>query len=75
MPNVPEDHLAPCPFCGSRASYERIGTPRVSCIIVCDSCGCTLETGEEWNCGTQWNSRVSVERALADRDDGQTLRG
>lgn len=55
--NVPESGLLPCPFCGGRASYDRVGTARQSCIISCDSCGCTLETGEVWSCGQRWNQR------------------
>lgn len=63
MANVAEDQLAPCPFCGGKAKYERLGTGRVSCIIQCEDCGCTLETGEVWNCGLAWNTRWSAERA------------
>lgn len=67
MPNVPEDQLAPCPFCGGKPHYERLGTSRVSCIIQCDDCCCTLETGEVWDCGKKWNTRWSIERAEAER--------
>jgi hypothetical protein len=71
MTSVPEKQLAPCPFCGGVPFYERMGTARVSCIIVCAECGCKLETGEVWDCGTQWNTRVSIERAYADHTPGQ----
>lgn len=51
--------LKPCPFCGGDAEFERHGTTRQSCIIVCDNCGCTLETGETGeHCGDLWNTRV-----------------
>ena len=64
---VPEYKLLPCPFCGSRAEYERIGTSRVSCIITCTDCGCSLETGETFDSGHHWNKRVpdtTYQRAL-----------
>lgn len=57
MPNIPEDELLPCPFCGGRATYERMGSARHSCIIECGHCGCSMETGEIWSCGEQWNTR------------------
>lgn len=56
---IAEDKLLPCPFCGSRAEYERIGTTLVSCIVVCTDCSCRLETGETWNSGHRWNERAS----------------
>lgn len=49
--------LLPCPFCGGTASIERYGDRRQSTIYQCDNCGCSLETGEEWGHGTQWNER------------------
>jgi hypothetical protein len=55
--NIPEDELLPCPFCGAKPRYERLGNARRSCIIVCDYCGCTLETGEVFDCGHRWNTR------------------
>lgn len=66
MPIVPEDQLAPCPFCGAKAEYERLGTHRTSCVIACTMCGCNLETGETFNCGTAWNTRWSPERAVSE---------
>lgn len=60
--NVPETELLPCPFCGGKASYERMGSARQSCIISCDSCACTLETGEVWSCGQRWNERVNQQQ-------------
>jgi len=56
--NVPQDELLPCPFCGGRAEYGRMGSLKKSCVIVCSECGCTLETGEIWMCGQRWNTRV-----------------
>ena len=54
------EKLLPCPFCGSEAEFERIGYRRKSTIVTCTSCGCSLETGEEWNHGRQWNTRAAV---------------
>lgn len=52
--------LAPCPFCGGYAEFERMGGPRHSCIVACVECGCRLETNEVWpNSGKQWNRRVT----------------
>ena len=65
MSNVPENELKPCPFCGGNASFERVGTARVSCIISCDDCGCTLETGEVWNCGQTWNRRHATPETVS----------
>lgn len=50
--------LKPCPFCQGSASIERFGDRRQSTIYSCDWCGCTLETGEEWGYGDQWNQRT-----------------
>lgn len=50
--------LLPCPFCGGEAEFERMGTPRQSCIVACTDCGGRLETSEEGAaCGSQWNDR------------------
>ena len=51
--------LRPCPFCGcDDIEITRFGTPKVSCIIECSNCGCTLETNEVGvNCGDIWNIR------------------
>lgn len=49
--------LKPCPFCGEKASIERVGDRRQSTIYSCDGCGCRLETGEEWGHGGGWNKR------------------
>lgn len=53
-----ETQLLPCPFCGSEAIFERRGTARQSCIVVCTNCGCRHESGDEegWN-GSSWNDR------------------
>ncbi|QIG75674.1 hypothetical protein EVC20_103 [Rhizobium phage RHph_Y2_17_1] len=61
--------LDPCPFCGDSASIERLGDRRQSTIYRCDNCACSLETGEEWEHGKDWNKRAykitdeMVERA------------
>ncbi|HEV7286687.1 MAG TPA: hypothetical protein VGN75_17685, partial [Kaistia sp.] len=51
--------LAPCPFCGNEAEIERLGDRRQSTIYSCTFCGCSLETGEEWGHGTDWNRRAA----------------
>ena len=52
--------LLPCPFCGEAAYFERHGSNRKSCIVSCQSCGCSLETGETGHdCGGMWNTRAS----------------
>lgn len=50
--------LKHCPFCGKNATVERVGDRRQSTIYSCDCCGCTLETGEEWDHGRDWNRRA-----------------
>ncbi len=51
--------LLPCPFCGSDAEFERVGTPRQSTIVSCTSCAAMLESNEEWDHGRFWNTRMS----------------
>lgn len=55
--SVLEKDLLPCPFCGGKATYARIGTGTYSCIIECSNCGCMLETTETWASGQSWNTR------------------
>ncbi|WP_439606823.1 Lar family restriction alleviation protein [Hydrogenophaga sp.] len=54
------EKLAPCPFCGSTgAQFERIGTPRQSCIVACNNCGARHESSDEGlACGSSWNDRA-----------------
>jgi hypothetical protein len=47
--------LKPCPFCGGEAEFERLGTPRQSCIVQCTNCACTYSSNETFDCGTLWN--------------------
>jgi hypothetical protein len=54
--------LSPCPFCGGKAEFEQIGNRRRSTIVTCTNCGCTLETGEEWGQGSQWNTRIDTTK-------------
>ena len=56
-------NLRPCPFCGKEAHIERKGDRRQSTIYRCNFCGCSLETGEEWGFGTQWNDRSGAAKA------------
>lgn len=53
-----ERDLCPCPFCGGAAEFERRGTPRQSCIVVCSECGAKHESGDTWNSGYSWNQRA-----------------
>ena len=58
--------LKPCPFCGGKPEIERPGTRRASMIIVCQQCGCRVESGdiagltieENW----AWNARPDIRR-------------
>lgn len=59
--------LLPCPFCGGKAEFERIGNRRQSTIVTCTKCGASLETGEEWGQGRAWNTRH--RQALSDTSD------
>lgn len=55
--------LLPCPFCGDdEPEFERMGTGRVSCIVICTNCGCRHDSGDsgEHN-GTSWNRRPKEE--------------
>jgi len=55
--------LKPCPFCGGKSDFKRIGTSRTSCIIECEDCGCRLESNESYeNSGDQWNKRVELNK-------------
>jgi len=56
-----EMKLLPCPFCGNEhPDYERVGTPRQSCIVACGNCGCRHESGDEGeHNGSSWNTRAS----------------
>jgi len=60
--------LLPCPFCGSEAEIERYGDRRRSTIYQCTSCSCSLETGEEWGHGRQWNERADISTAIASHE-------
>lgn len=55
--------LAPCPFCGRSATIEQIGNSWQSTIYQCDNCGCSLETGEEFDHGKLWNTRAPIPEA------------
>jgi Lar family restriction alleviation protein len=54
--------LKPCPFCGGKAYFERLGTPRQSCIVACENCGARHESGDEGDrSGESWNDRAAPE--------------
>lgn len=60
-------NLKPCPFCGGDADFKRVGTAKMSCIVSCIDCGCTLEANEVGEaCGTTQNARsnADVKQAL-----------
>lgn len=52
--------LKPCPFCGGKAEIDRHGDRRQSTIYCCTECSCSLETGEEWGHGSDWNRRSGL---------------
>ena len=56
--------LKPCPFCGKPAEIERVGDKSRSTIYLCTFCGCSLETGEEWDHGGDWNRRVYTDSSV-----------
>ena len=59
--------LKPCPFCGHETpEFERMGTPRQSCIVACGNCGARHESSDEGDrCGSSWNQREYGERCRA----------
>lgn len=65
MSNDKTEALLPCPFCGhDEPSFERLGTPRQSCIVVCGWCGCRHESSDEGDeCGRSWNERAALAAA------------
>lgn len=64
------NELKPCPFCGHEEPYfERLGSPRQSCIVACGSCGCQHESSDEDEmCGASWNERASTTPLPAVQD-------
>jgi hypothetical protein len=63
---VDASDLLPCPFCGGPAAFDRRGTARQSCIVSCETCGCTLETAETFASGAAWNERALQRQPHAD---------
>lgn len=65
--------LLPCPFCGNEApEFERMGTARQSCIVVCGNCGCRHESSDEGaRCGSSWNTRADLTQAEQRHAPGQ----
>jgi len=39
-------NLLSCPFCGGDAEFDRLGTGHCSSIVVCQECGCRVESNE-----------------------------
>ena len=62
LPALPEPSLLPCPFCGHTTPYfERMGTPRQSCIVACGDCGARHESSDEGTrSGSSWNTRAAL---------------
>ena len=56
--------LEPCPFCGGEAEIEQYGNRKQSTIYSCQDCGCRLETCEEWDHGTRWNTRYTKPKTV-----------
>ena len=54
--------LLPCPFCGhDTPEFERMGSPKQSCIVICGMCGCRHESSDEnERNGESWNTRVQA---------------
>ena len=58
--------LKPCPFCDGQPAFERRGTPRQSCIVLCGNCGCRHECSDEnERSGQSWNDRAADRRLTA----------
>jgi hypothetical protein len=79
---VNSSELKPCPFCGDKPVFERLGTARQSCIVKCLNCGCSLETnesgdscGELWNCQENEQYRVALLQKVVDRLNEKLLTG
>jgi len=41
-----KNELLPCPFCKGKAFFVRKGTIKVSMIVMCEDCGCQVESGD-----------------------------
>lgn len=67
--------LLPCPFCGNdEPEFERLGTPRQSCIVICGNCGARHECSDEGvHSGSQWNTR-HADPATQDKLDAERWR-
>ena len=52
--------LLPCPFCGDKAEFDRIGNRKQSNQISCNNCGCHFEDGAEWDQEKGWNERAEL---------------
>ena len=72
--------LLPCPFCGAEAEIKRLGDAHRSTQYECTDCGASLETGEEWDHGRDWNKRANLDTELlasmkAERDEADRRAG
>jgi hypothetical protein len=60
--------LLPCPFCGGEPYFERKGNIRESMIIICEDCGCIIESGDVYgltaNDRLKWNRRQIEDESL-----------
>ena len=61
--------LFPCPFCGGAAEFERLGTPRQSCIVECTDCGVRQESSDSGDRnGSSWNTRPESKALKVERE-------